>query len=448
MSHSASVKKWYSLWDCHLRVAQAISESVIDLEVEVKKGFRLLIVALPFVLVFSLSGACAPKATPEPTQFPTGIAPMATEFAPSATVPEITSAPPTEALPTEQPLELLYEDDFEDPQSGWEHYRQADGILDYEEGGYRMWVNVPENLFWVNLPEIYADVRLEVEAKAIGGPEANWYGVLCRLDQRTSDHYYFLISSSATYQIGKQVEWEKIVLAESNEPSDAVRLGLGETNHLRVDCMGEGLKLEVNGQVLLEVKDSELQEGAVGLLTGTMGEAGTDVLFDNFRLYGSGPIEGAMQVRPFELASTAFAHEEEIPERYTCDGEDISPPLQWGDPPAGTQSFALICDDPDAPGGTWVHWLLYNLSTDVRGLPEAVPAQQELADGSQHGRNSWGRSDYGGPCPPRGTHRYIFTLYALDTTLDLAPGADKATLLQAMEGHVLAETALIGLYAR
>ncbi len=149
-----------------------------------------------------------------------------------------------------------------------------------------------------------------------------------------------------------------------------------------------------------------------------------------------------------ELTSTAFAPEESIPRKYTCDGEDLSPPLQWSDPPQGTQSFALIADDPDAPAGTWVHWVLYNLPPETRALPEAVPSDADLADGGRHGNNSWPRLGYGGPCPPGGTHRYFFKLYALDTMLDLDAGADKKQVLQAMEGHILAQAELMGTYAR
>jgi Raf kinase inhibitor-like YbhB/YbcL family protein len=151
---------------------------------------------------------------------------------------------------------------------------------------------------------------------------------------------------------------------------------------------------------------------------------------------------------PFELTSAAFAHEQPIPVKHTCDGEDISPPLQWSDPPAGTQSFALIADDPDAPMGTWVHWVLYNLPSEARALPEAVPSDADLPDGSRHGENSWRRTDYGGPCPPSGTHRYFFKLYALDKVLDLGAGATKDQLLQAMDEHILAQTELMGTYTR
>ncbi|MGC8786150.1 MAG: YbhB/YbcL family Raf kinase inhibitor-like protein [Anaerolineae bacterium] len=169
---------------------------------------------------------------------------------------------------------------------------------------------------------------------------------------------------------------------------------------------------------------------------------------------GPGPAPIATPTKPpqaspsvsFALTSNAFQAGQAIPQRYTCDGEDISPSLQWSEPPPGTKSFALIVDDPDARG--WVHWLLYNLPARARILPEAVPASAELPDGSRQGRNSWGKLQYGGPCPPSGTHRYSFRLYALDTVLDLPAGANAATLQRAMDGHVLAQAELIGLYSR
>jgi Raf kinase inhibitor-like YbhB/YbcL family protein len=150
----------------------------------------------------------------------------------------------------------------------------------------------------------------------------------------------------------------------------------------------------------------------------------------------------------FELTSAAFAPGEMIPRKYTCDGEDISPPLRWGDPPPDSKSLALISDDPDAPIGTWVHWVLYNLPAESRALPEAVPGDADLPDGSRNGRSSWGRLGYGGPCPPGGTHRYFFKLYALDAVLDLGAGAGKEQLLKAMEGHILAQTEVMGVYRR
>ncbi len=149
-----------------------------------------------------------------------------------------------------------------------------------------------------------------------------------------------------------------------------------------------------------------------------------------------------------QLISEAFSEGAMIPTRYTCDGEDVSPPLSWTELPPETGSFALICEDPDAPVGTWDHWVLFNIPASATGLPEAVPATATLDDGSVHGNNSWGRLGYGGPCPPGGTHRYIFSLFALDIKLDLKSGATKSGLLKAMEGHILARTRLMGTYRR
>lgn len=150
----------------------------------------------------------------------------------------------------------------------------------------------------------------------------------------------------------------------------------------------------------------------------------------------------------FTLSSPAFAHESAIPTLYTCAGDDLSPALEWTDPPAGTQSLALIVDDPDAPVGTWVHWVVYNIPPDARGFAEAYSAAAEPTDGSRNGENGWRKVGYGGPCPPSGTHRYFFNLYALDTALDLDPGATASQLLKAMEGHILAQAALMGTYSK
>ena len=146
----------------------------------------------------------------------------------------------------------------------------------------------------------------------------------------------------------------------------------------------------------------------------------------------------------FELTSVAFAAGEPIPAKYTCDGANVSPPLAWSDAPPGTQSLALIMDDPDAPAGTWDHWLLFNIPANVRNLPEQAGAPA----GSVDGKNGWGRTGYGGPCPPRGTHRYFFKLYALAAKLDLPAGANKSQLLRAMKTHILAQAELMGTYAR
>ena len=162
------------------------------------------------------------------------------------------------------------------------------------------------------------------------------------------------------------------------------------------------------------------------------------------------PVPTEESSMPFGLNSTAFTQGEPIPVQYSCDGDDISPPLSWGDPPAGTQSLALIMDDPDAPGGTWDHWILFNIPPDLRELQDNLPiiGKNQDPEAIFVGNNSWGRADYGGPCPPSGTHRYFFTLYALDTTISLLPGATKGQLQDAMEGHILAETELMGTFSR
>ena len=150
-----------------------------------------------------------------------------------------------------------------------------------------------------------------------------------------------------------------------------------------------------------------------------------------------------------QLTSVAFENGQPIPKRHTGDGEDISPSLAWSDPPNETKSFALICDDPDAPRGTWVHWVLFNLPADARELAEAVPTSGTLTNGAKQGTNDFGNLGYGGPAPPRGKqHRYFFKLYALDRTLDLATGATKDRLLAACQGHILAEAQLMGKYQR
>jgi len=157
-------------------------------------------------------------------------------------------------------------------------------------------------------------------------------------------------------------------------------------------------------------------------------------------------------VMTFTLTSPAFENDDRIPKQYTGEGTDASPPLQWTDPPEGTKSLALICDDPDAPVGTWDHWLIWNIPADRRQLPEGVQATETVPDlgGACQGNNSWPKIGYGGPMPPpgHGVHHYHFLLYALDQALELAPGADKAALLAAMEGHILAEAKLTGLYSR
>lgn len=154
----------------------------------------------------------------------------------------------------------------------------------------------------------------------------------------------------------------------------------------------------------------------------------------------------------FALSSEAFPHGGSIPSRYTCEGDDISPPLAWSGIPDGTQSLALIVDDPDAPDPkhpqvTWVHWILYNIPTSAPGLPEGVPSR-DLPRGTLQGVNDFKRMGYGGPCPPVGRHRYFHKLYALDTVLPDLGKATRSALEKAMKNHILAQTELLGTYQK
>jgi Raf kinase inhibitor-like YbhB/YbcL family protein len=149
------------------------------------------------------------------------------------------------------------------------------------------------------------------------------------------------------------------------------------------------------------------------------------------------------------ISAEGFKEGETIPDEYTCEGKDISPLLSWKGIPAGTKSIALIMDDPDCPGGTFVHWVLYNLPAQTRKLPKAMLLNQTLNDGSMQGMTDFGQPGYGGPCPPPGKpHRYYFKLYALDTKLNLPPGASKSQVESAMKGHILAKGELMGKYQR
>jgi len=142
----------------------------------------------------------------------------------------------------------------------------------------------------------------------------------------------------------------------------------------------------------------------------------------------------------FSIGSPQFAHEQSIPAKYTCQGEDINPPLTIEGLPEGAKSLVLIVDDPDAPGGTWDHWVIWNIAPIENIQEDSAPGEEGL--------NSWNRIGYGGPCPPSGTHRYFFKLYALDRELDLPSSADKRTVEAAMEGHIISEAILIGLYKK
>ena len=151
----------------------------------------------------------------------------------------------------------------------------------------------------------------------------------------------------------------------------------------------------------------------------------------------------------FELKSSSFHEGQAIAKKYTCDGSDVSVPLSWTDPPESTKSYALILDDPDAPSGTWVHWVLYDLPDKARQLREAIPPSGVLDNGAKQGVNDFHKFGYGGPCPPHGpAHRYVFKLYALNRLTGLQPGATKQQLLRAMKGHTLGEAQLTGIYKR
>lgn len=158
-------------------------------------------------------------------------------------------------------------------------------------------------------------------------------------------------------------------------------------------------------------------------------------------------VTGTANAGGLSLSSEAFAHGGAIPAHYTCDGRDISPPLAWGGIPNGTRSLVLIVSDPDAPRGTWYHWVLYAIPSELSGLPENVDPK-ELSAAIHDGMNSWRRSGYGGPCPPTGRHRYFFNLYALDRVPEVPKQPSAAALHRAMQGHVIAETTLMGTYAR
>jgi len=166
---------------------------------------------------------------------------------------------------------------------------------------------------------------------------------------------------------------------------------------------------------------------------------------------GANPTNPSQGGTPMSLTvrSTAFQEGQPIPMKYTGEGKDVSPALEWDAPPAGTKSLALICEDPDAPKGTWTHWVLYNLPADRREVSEDVARERKLPDGSEQGTNDFDKVGYNGPKPPPGkVHHYQFKLYALDTRLDLQPGATRKRLLDAVQGHILGEGQLTGTYER
>jgi len=157
---------------------------------------------------------------------------------------------------------------------------------------------------------------------------------------------------------------------------------------------------------------------------------------------------GSQQKSELKLTSTAFKEGEAIPRGYTCDGANVSPPLEWTGVPKSAKTIAIIADDPDAPSGTFVHWVLFNLSAEGLGLIENTPQTETLNGGGVQGKSDFGKVGYGGPCPPSGTHRYFFKFYVLDSELSLKPGATKADVEKAMEGHIVGQAQLMGTYKR
>jgi hypothetical protein len=236
-------------------------------------------------LVFGLALLLVACGTTEGTSSPVVTEPMTEEAAPTQT-DTVAPAPTLTEAPAPTPLTILYQDDFEDVDSGWERYREFDGTLDSHEGGYRMQIPVDDNLFWVNAgQEDLVDVRVEVDALRLGGPEANQFGLMCRLSLQTYGYYAFVITSQGEYAILKHVGLENLFLGNDDfQTSDVILLG-DQSNHIRADCVGDTLSLYVNGELLLSVQDDEYQQGDVGLAAGTTGEPGTDIFFDNFVVY-------------------------------------------------------------------------------------------------------------------------------------------------------------------
>jgi len=190
------------------------------------------------------------------------------------------------------------------------------------------------------------------------------------------------------------------------------------------------------------------QRGCLFLLNGM--KQITILLFILSSFYGFAQTEtkqGEKKMK-IKLTSTAFREGDYIPKKYTCDGENVSPPLAWSGIPSTAKSIALVCDDPDAPMGTWVHWVIFNIPPSINKLNEKIPTDKVLEDGTTQGSNDFRKIGYGGPCPPGGTHRYYFKIYALDRRVELTPGATKAELLHEMTGHILAEEKLMGKYSR
>jgi hypothetical protein len=230
-----------------------------------------LIFTLIFFMIILLSSCGSPPSGEE-----TSPSDQSGELSSESSAEEEVSA--AEEIPT---TEVVLEEDFSDPDSGWEHYNEFDGVLDYEQDGYRMMINTPENLFWVNAGLKKMAVVIEVEASLLEGPEPNWFGVVCRLDLETYDYYFFAISSEGYYGIAKMKDFELQWLQKEVEtPSEIIRTG-SSVNEIKASCQGDQLSLAVNGEDLLIVQDEDLIIGDIGLAVAALEEPGVDVLFDN-----------------------------------------------------------------------------------------------------------------------------------------------------------------------
>jgi Raf kinase inhibitor-like YbhB/YbcL family protein len=214
----------------------------------------------------------------------------------------------------------------------------------------------------------------------------------------------------------------------------------------RARSNGRNRSLSANAGFFIDKKDSFgiMKRTVISLLIAT-----AVLILNNHSATGGNFMKEKEVAMEIKITSTAFADGELIPRKHACDGPDVSPALAWDAGPPGTQSFALVCDDPDAPRGTWVHWVIFNIPGTIHELAEGIPPDRKIGGiGAEQGRNDFGRIGYNGPCPPSGMHRYFFKIYALDKLLALPTVATKAQLIKASEGHVLAQGQLIGKYRR
>lgn len=219
-------------------------------------------------------------------------------------------------------------------------------------------------------------------------------------------------------------------------------------------CWPSGPRLSVSRAPVLSIENYATQREAGGLMmvhliVALALVAAPSSCGDAKESAGNREVEVKADQVVLELSSPAFVGDSLIPKEYTCDSTDVSPAIFWSGVPEGTKSLALICDDPDAPGRTWVHWVLYGIPPDADSLPKAVPGEEEVLGGVRQGLTDFNRVGYGGPCPPKGSpHRYFFKLYAIDVELELEPGKTKEELLKAMEGHIIGQGQLVGRYGR